>query len=100
MPSFFCNDTATTEIYTLSLHDALPIFDHSATSPVTRIIPFEPARAPFSAHPIATMGYMPRTHIAIIGAPLDLGQNRRGVDMGPSAVRVANLQARLASLGR
>src|SRR3712207_5484763 len=25
MPSFFCNDTATTEIYTLSLHDALPI---------------------------------------------------------------------------
>ena len=27
--------------------------------------------------------------IAIIGAPLDLGQGRRGVDMGPSAVRVA-----------
>src|SRR3712207_9397097 len=25
MTSFFCNDTATTEIYTLSLHDALPI---------------------------------------------------------------------------
>src|ERR1044072_8494781 len=25
MPSFFCNDTATTEIYPLSLHDALPI---------------------------------------------------------------------------
>src|ERR1044072_4249736 len=25
MPSFFLNDTATTEIYTLSLHDALPI---------------------------------------------------------------------------
>src|SRR6266568_2290060 len=24
--TFFCNDTATTEIYTLSLHDALPIF--------------------------------------------------------------------------
>src|SRR5690242_21895172 len=26
--SFFLNDTATTEIYTLSLHDALPIFGH------------------------------------------------------------------------
>src|ERR1039458_3528897 len=26
MPSSVCNDTATTEIYTLSLHDALPIF--------------------------------------------------------------------------
>jgi arginase len=42
---------------------------------------------------------MPRTHIAIIGAPLDLGQDRRGVDMGPSAVRVANLNARVAALG-
>src|SRR5258708_25981313 len=26
LPFFFFNDTATTEIYTLSLHDALPIF--------------------------------------------------------------------------
>jgi arginase len=42
---------------------------------------------------------MPYSHIAIIGAPLDLGQGRRGVDMGPSALRVANLNARLQSLG-
>ncbi|MDR3702706.1 MAG: arginase [Candidatus Sulfopaludibacter sp.] len=42
---------------------------------------------------------MPHTRISIIGAPLDLGQSRRGVDMGPSAVRVANLNARVASLG-
>ena len=42
---------------------------------------------------------MPHSHIAVIGAPLDLGQGRRGVDMGPSAMRVANLNARLASLG-
>ena len=42
---------------------------------------------------------MNRSHIAVIGAPLDLGAGRRGVDMGPSAVRVANLNARLASLG-
>jgi arginase len=42
---------------------------------------------------------MPYSHISIIGAPLDLGQGRRGVDMGPSAMRVANLNARLASLG-
>jgi len=42
---------------------------------------------------------MPRTHIAIIGAPLDLGGARRGVDMGPSAVRVANLNDRVAGLG-
>lgn len=42
---------------------------------------------------------MPHSHIAIIGAPLDLGQGRRGVDMGPSALRVANLNARVAALG-
>jgi arginase len=37
--------------------------------------------------------------IAIIGAALDLGQGRRGVDMGPSAIRYAGLEERLASLG-
>jgi arginase len=42
---------------------------------------------------------MPHSRISIIGAPLDLGQSRRGVDMGPSALRVANLNARVASLG-
>jgi len=42
---------------------------------------------------------MPRSEVAVIGAPLDLGTNRRGVDMGPSAIRVANLGPRLASLG-
>jgi arginase len=42
---------------------------------------------------------MHHPHIAIIGAPLDLGQGRRGVDMGPSAIRVANLNKRLAALG-
>jgi arginase len=35
----------------------------------------------------------------IIGVPLDLGGNRRGVDMGPSALRIAGLAERLASLG-
>src|SRR5438270_2971367 len=30
---FFFNDTATTEIYTLSLHDALPIFDRVQPNP-------------------------------------------------------------------
>jgi arginase len=39
------------------------------------------------------------SQIAIIGAPMDLGAGRRGVDMGPSALRVANLNERVASLG-
>jgi arginase len=42
---------------------------------------------------------MRNSHIAIIGVPLDLGAGRRGVDMGPSAVRVANLNARLSEIG-
>ena len=42
---------------------------------------------------------MQHSGITIIGAPLDLGQGRRGVDMGPSALRVAGLGRRLAVLG-
>src|SRR6202162_6700264 len=38
--------------------------------------------------------------IRIIGVPMDLGAGRRGGDMGPSALRVAGLQARLKQLGR
>jgi arginase len=37
--------------------------------------------------------------VAVIGAPLDLGAGRRGVDMGPSAIRYAGLYERLAALG-
>lgn len=37
--------------------------------------------------------------IHIIGVPLDLGAGRRGVDMGPSALRIAGLGARISALG-
>ncbi len=37
--------------------------------------------------------------ISIIGFPIDLGAGRRGVDMGPSAIRIAGLEKRLRSLG-
>jgi arginase len=37
--------------------------------------------------------------VHIIGVPLDLGGGRRGVDMGPSAFRIAGLGERLAALG-
>jgi len=42
---------------------------------------------------------MSQRQIGVIGAPLDLGAGRRGVDMGPSAIRVARLNERLESLG-
>jgi arginase len=37
--------------------------------------------------------------VAVIGAALDLGAGRRGVDMGPSAIRYAGLDQRIAALG-
>ena len=42
---------------------------------------------------------MPATRVAIIGAALDLGAGRRGVDMGPSAIRYAGLRERLERAG-
>jgi arginase len=41
----------------------------------------------------------PERTIRIIGVPMDLGQQRRGVDMGPSALRYAGLGDRLRALG-
>jgi arginase len=38
--------------------------------------------------------------VAVIGAGLDLGAGRRGVDMGPSAIRYAGLDERIVELGR
>jgi arginase len=37
--------------------------------------------------------------ITLIGVPMDLGADRRGVDMGPSAIRYANLDEKLRTLG-
>src|SRR3954469_18373392 len=42
---------------------------------------------------------MKPSQVAIIGAPMDLGAGRRGVDMGPSALRLAGLDDRVASVG-
>lgn len=38
-------------------------------------------------------------NVAIVGAPVDLGADRRGVDMGPSAIRYAGLEAGLRGIG-
>lgn len=42
---------------------------------------------------------MTRTRIRLIGFPIDLGADRRGVDMGPSALRIADIDRRLETLG-
>jgi arginase len=42
---------------------------------------------------------MKKTTVAVLGVPMDLGQGRRGVDMGPSALRYSGLAAALGELG-
>lgn len=40
-----------------------------------------------------------KRNIGVIGVPIDLGAGRRGVDMGPSAIRIADLERHLEDLG-
>jgi arginase len=40
-----------------------------------------------------------REPVGLFGVPMDLGQDRRGVDMGPSAIRYARIEAALENLG-
>ncbi len=58
-----------------------------------------PAKTENAAKAPAATDNIASKKIRILGVPLDLGQARRGVDMGPSAVRVAGLEARLEALG-
>src|SRR6266852_1260463 len=51
-----------------------------------------------ASRPVVASNIVPKK-IRMLGVTLDLGQSRRGVDMGPSAVRVAGLEARLEALG-
>ena len=46
------------------------------------------------------MGRLELKPVHVIGVPLDLGGGRRGVDMGPSAFRIAGLSSRSASSAR
>lgn len=41
-----------------------------------------------------------KKNITIIGVPMDLGAGKRGVDMGPAAIRLANLTERLQTMGK
>lgn len=52
-----------------------------------------------STYPRSGAQALPTRQIRVLGVPLDLGASRRGVDMGPSAMRVAGLERRLEALG-
>src|SRR3712207_2226100 len=78
MPSFFFNDTATTEIYTLSLHDALPIFGPVPGGP-------GPARGGRLRHRGRVVGGALRRHHAHLPQQLGPGRpagNRPAVRVG------------------
>src|SRR3989442_9474647 len=55
---FFFNDTATTEIYTLSLHDALPIWKYGPAAPCQRNKELDSGDSPVHArhHELQRMG--------------------------------------------
>jgi arginase len=59
----------------------------------------EPGQTAAVGAPLPPRGPRPARSIRILGVPLDMGASRRGVDMGPSAMRVAGLEARLEALG-
>src|SRR5829696_5223967 len=58
-------------------------------------IPDAPVAWPLLERP---PGYV-RPPVGVLGVPMDLGQDRRGVDMGPSAIRYARLNGPLEDLG-
>jgi arginase len=57
----------------------------------------ESASAPVASK--ANQSTFVHRRIRLLGVPLDMGASRRGVDMGPSAMRLAGLEARLEALG-
>src|SRR3712207_8148130 len=63
---FFFNDTATTEIYTLSLHDALPILParEPSSSAVMRSSPWPPSNT--TSSPSATSSSAPKTQASMV----------------------------------
>lgn len=74
-------------------------FGESFSSP-RLIMPKKAKAAPISVeHPHPGSQTLPTRQIRIIGVPLDMGASRRGVDMGPSAVRVAGIEKRLEAIG-
>src|SRR5437867_11684178 len=66
-PFFFFNDTATTEIYTLSLHDALPILECG-----TSRIAIRPALRPSSRSAVSSRPSRSEEHTSELQSPYDL----------------------------
>src|SRR2546426_10899319 len=74
---FFFNDTATTEIYTLSLHDALPICVSDATASASCVAPSPPLRG--GQAPDRKSTRLNSSHLVISYAVFCLKKKKRNV---------------------
>src|SRR3989442_14803617 len=81
---FFFNDTATTEIYTLSLHDALPIYDVGAEA--DGVPPFDPTdvTAVVELRVVAVI-----RHEVVLCAEESKGRDRKSTRLNSSHVRIS-----------
>src|SRR2546427_9522035 len=66
---FFFNDTATTEIYTLSLHDALPILVASRSFQFRRLGAFQRTRPPYQKSLITPLAHCPLVPVFCANCP-------------------------------
>src|SRR3712207_9184302 len=79
---FFFNDTATTEIYTLSLHDALPIFGDGAGE--VRVLAEEPVAGVDRLGPTALDGVED-----LLGVEVALGRDRKSTRLNSSHANIS-----------
>src|SRR5260370_424729 len=94
MPSFFFNDTATTEIYTLSLHDALPIYPDDPVATDRAVEPATPslARGAAGLRIAIAGGYFrkslfPEAQTAVARVAAALGAKRE-IELDPKRTRL------------
>src|SRR2546426_10494992 len=96
---FFFNDTATTEIYTLSLHDALPIFPYSPEAPSIGVAH---RRVGLEPHPSFQPVVVDRGDERPVGvvAHLRLDNRRQGDEFVPREVQGVEPRLPLREIGR
>src|SRR3712207_8207378 len=80
---FFFNDTATTEIYTLSLHDALPIYD------VHRHAPHGQHEGGPHRHDGARAARRPQYRVPLMRLPVELFVDRKSTRLNSSHANIS-----------
>src|SRR2546427_12130592 len=92
---FFFNDTATTEIYTLSLHDALPIWPLVDLARIALVVAERQVQAPAFGQGDRVLDHQRARHVAVVLAGV-LGRGGKGVLVD----LVVRAQAQRMEIGR